>query len=93
MWKGKGSALSRAFQVADHLHLKKKWRGGKNRAELIKILVSLTVMFKSRCDYPSLYEHTVTFGFLLCSFNYNYSDRFSELQNVELVPIYKLHLK
>lgn len=52
VWKGKGSVLSRASRVVDHLHKKKVGRRKKHRAELIKILVSiltvLSVTFMNR---------------------------------------------
>jgi hypothetical protein len=33
VWKGKGSVLSRAARVVDHLH-QKKWGGGKTQGRI-----------------------------------------------------------
>lgn len=81
VWKGKGSVLSRASRVVDHLH-KKKVGEGKHRAELIKILVSTLTVCISGGIIRHFYEQTATFGLFLSSFKYRYHERFSEPLNV-----------
>ena len=80
VWKGKGSVLSRASRVVDHLH--KKVGGGENRAELIKILDSILTVCINGGIIRHFYEQTATFGLFLSSFKYRYHERFTEPLNV-----------
>jgi len=82
VWKGKGNVLSRAGRVVDHLHQKSREGGGKNRAELIKILVSILTVRLSGGVIRHFYEQTAPFGLFLSSFKYRYHERFSEPLNV-----------
>jgi len=83
VWKGKGSVLSTASRVVDHLHKKKsKGGGGGHRAELIKILVSILTVCISGGIIRHFYEQTATFGLFLSSFKYRYHERFSVPLNV-----------